>query len=154
MIIPLKVETENTYYKIFETIKCAFNKLNTSKKKKGRPYKYSDTQIIACAIYGVRNSIFSLRELEYKINRDPLFKHIIEIDKAPDCSTLSLRLNKIENFIYYGIYAMLIEFINPDARICAIDETALRSSKFDGDAKKGKGTRLGFYTGYKLHCIA
>ena len=49
---------------------------------------------------------------------------------------------------------MLIESINPDTRICAIDGTALRSSKFDGDARKGKGTRLGFYIGYKLHCIA
>lgn len=154
MIITLNVETENTYHKIFETIKYAFNKLNTGEKKKGRPFKYSDVQIIACAIYGVRNSIFSLRELEYKINKDPIFKYIIGIDKAPDYSTLSLRLNKIENFIYYGIYAMLIEFIDPDTRICAIDGTALRSSKFDGDAKKGKGTRLGFYTGYKLHCIA
>ena len=154
MIIPLNVETENTYYKIFETIKYVFNKLNNFEKKKGRPYKYSDEQILACAIYGVRNSIFSLRELEYKINRDPLFKYTIGIDKAPDYSTLSLRLNKIERFIYYGIYAMLIESINPDTRICAIDGTALRSSKFDGDARKGKGTRLGFYIGYKLHCIA
>jgi len=135
-------------------IKYVFNKLNNFEKKKGRPYKYSDEQILACAIYGVRNSIFSLRELEYKINRDPLFKYTIGIDKAPDYSTLSLRLNKIERFIYYGIYAMLIESINPDTRICAIDGTALRSSKFDGDARKGKGTRLGFYIGYKLHCIA
>ena len=154
MIIPLNVETENTYYKIFETIKYVFNKLNNFEKKKGRPYKYSDEQILACTIYGVRNSIFSLRELEYKINRDPLFKYTIGIDKSPDYSTLSLRLNKIERFIYYGIYAMLIESINPDTRICAIDGTALRSSKFDGDARKGKGTRLGFYIGYKLHCIA
>ena len=154
MIIPLNVETENTYYKIFETIKYVFNKLNNFEKKKGRPYKYSDEQILAYAIYGVRNSIFSLRELEYKINRDPLFKYTIGIDKASDYSTLSLRLNKIERFIYYGIYAMLIESINPDTRICAIDGTALRSSKFDGDARKGKGTRLGFYIGYKLHCIA
>ena len=154
MIIPLNVETENTYYKIFETIKYVFNKLNNFEKKKGRPYKYSDEQILACTIYGVRNSIFSLRELEYKINRDPLFKYTIGIDKASDYSTLSLRLNKIERFIYYVIYAMLIESINPDTRICAIDGTALRSSKFDGDARKGKGTRLGFYIGYKLHCIA
>lgn len=154
MIIPLKIEIENTYYKIFETIKYVFNKLNTDNKKKGRPCKYSDEQIIACAIYGVRNSIFSLRELEYKINRDPVFKYIIGIDKAPDYSTLSLRLKKIEKFIYYGFYAMLIESIDPNTRVCAIDGTALRSSKFDGDAKKGKGTRLGFYTGYKLHCVA
>jgi hypothetical protein len=49
---------------------------------------------------------------------------------------------------------MLIELINPESRICAIDGTALRSSKYDSEAKCGKGTRLGKYKGYKLHCIA
>ena len=98
MVISLNVETENTYYKIFEAIKYVFNKLNNTEKKKGRPYKYSDEQILACVVYGVRNSIFSLRELEYKINRDPLFKYIIGINKASEYSTLSLRLNKIERF--------------------------------------------------------
>ena len=49
---------------------------------------------------------------------------------------------------------MLIESINQNTRICAINGTALRNSKFDRDARKGKGTKLGFYTGYKLHCIA
>ena len=49
---------------------------------------------------------------------------------------------------------MLIEYINLNTRICAIDGTVLRSSKFDRDARKGKDTRFGFYTGYKLSCIA
>ncbi|OOM82597.1 hypothetical protein CLPUN_00490 [Clostridium puniceum] len=35
----------------------------------------------------------------------------------------------------------------------AIDETALRSSKDDSEAKSGKCTRLGYHKGYKLHCI-
>ncbi|WP_278281539.1 hypothetical protein [Clostridium saccharobutylicum] len=35
-----------------------------------------------------------------------------------------------------------------------MDGTALRSSKYDSEAKSGKGTRLGYYKGYKLHCIA
>ena len=48
---------------------------------------------------------------------------------------------------------MIIELINPQTRICAIDGTALRSSKYDSEAKCGKGTRLGKYKGYKLHCI-
>ena len=38
--------------------------------------------------------------------------------------------------------------------MCAIDGTALRSSKYDSEAKSGKGTRLGYFKGYKLHCIA
>lgn len=38
--------------------------------------------------------------------------------------------------------------------MCAIDATALRSSKYDSETKSGKGTRLEYYKGYKLHCIA
>lgn len=49
---------------------------------------------------------------------------------------------------------MFVELINPETRLCAIDATALRSSKYDSEAKSGKGTRLGYYKGYKLHCIA
>ena len=49
---------------------------------------------------------------------------------------------------------MFIEFIDPEIRLCAIDGTALRSSKYDSEAKSGKGTRLGYFKGYKLHCIA
>ena len=49
---------------------------------------------------------------------------------------------------------MFVELINPETRLCAIDGTALRSSKYDSEAKYGKGTHLGYYKGYKLHCIA
>ncbi|MGL5067520.1 MAG: transposase, partial [Sarcina sp.] len=153
MIIPSNFIVENDYSKIFNIIKKKYKALNISVNKNGRPRKFTDQQIIACAIYGVYHSIFSLRELEYKIDRDILFKNIIGIDNAPDYSTLSIRLKQIEEYVYYGIYAMLIEAINPKTRLCAIDATALRSSRFDSEAKKGKGTRLGFFNGYKLHCI-
>lgn len=43
---------------------------------------------------------------------------------------------------------MLIGFINPNIRICAIDGTALRSLKFDENDRKGKSTRLSFYLLY------
>lgn len=105
-------------------------------------------------LYGVKNSIFSLREFEYRIKQDYVFKSIIQIDKAPDCSTLSLRAKHLEKYIYYGIYAIFIELINPEIRLCAIHGTALRSSKDDSEAKSVKGTRLGYFKGYKLHCIA
>lgn len=72
----------------------------------------------------------------------------------PDYSTFSLRAKCLEKHIYYGIYAMFVELINPATRLCAINGTALRSSKYDSEAKSGKGTRLGYYKGYKLHCIA
>ena len=155
MIIPLNIKSENTYYKIFEAVKIAFTKLSTNNQNtKGRPRKYSDQQIVCCMLYGVKNSIFSLRELEYKIKQDHIFKSIIQIDDVPDYSTLSLRAKHLEKHIYYGIYAMFIEFIDPEIRLCAIDGTALRSSKYDSEAKSGKGTRLGYFKGYKLHCIS
>ncbi|MGL5612562.1 transposase [Cetobacterium sp.] len=153
MIIPSNLISENDFSKIFNIIKKQYKVLNSNENKNGRPKKFTDQQIIACAIYGVHYSIFSLRELEYKINRDLVFKEIIGITNAPDYSTFSIRLKKIEQHIYYGIYAILIECINPKTRLCAIDATALRSSRFDSEAKKGKGTRLGFFTGYKLHCM-
>ena len=155
MIISLNIEIENTYYKIFKAVKIAFTKLNSNAKStKGRPRKYSDQQIVACMLYGVKNSIFSLRELEYRIKQDYTFKAIIELTEVPDYSTFSLRAKALEQHVYYGVYAMLVELIEPETRLCAIDGTALRSSKYDSEARSGKGTRLGYFTGYKLHCIA
>ena len=155
MIISLNIETENTYYKIFEAVKIAFAKLNSKDRStKGRPRKYSDQQIVACMLYGVKNSIFSFRELEYRIKQDYTFKAIIQLTEVPDYSTFSLRAKALEQHLYYGVYAMLVELISPETRLCAIDGTALRSSKYDSEAKSGKGTRLGYFIGYKLHCIA
>lgn len=155
MIIPSIIERENTYYKIFQAVEIAFAKLNSNNKKiKGRPRKYSDQQMVACMLYGVKNSIFSLRELEYRIKQDYIFKSIIQLNEFPDYSTFSLRAKSLEQHLYYGIYAMFVELIDPETRLCAIDGTALRSSKYDSEAKSGKGTRLGYFKGYKFHCIA
>lgn len=155
MIIPSIIERENTYYKIFQAVEIAFAKLNSNNKKtKGRPRKYSDQQMVACMLYGVKNSIFSLRELEYRIKQDYIFKSIIQLNEVPDYSTFSLRTKSLEQHLYYGIYAMFVELIDPETRLCAIDGTALRSSKYDSEAKSGKGTRLGYFKGYKFHCIA
>ncbi|SFC97249.1 Transposase domain [Clostridium uliginosum] len=155
MIIPLNIQIENDNYKIFKAVKIAFAKLNSNtQNSKGRPRKYSDEQIVACMLYGVKNSIFSLRELEYQIKKDYVFQSIIHLNQIPDYSTFSLRAKILEKHIYYGIYAMFVEFINPKTRLCAIDGTALRSSKYDSEDKSGKGTRLGYYKDYKLHCIA
>ena len=155
MIIPSIIERENTYYKIFQAVEIAFAKLNSNNKKtKGRPRKYSDQQMVACMLYGVKNSIFSLRELEYRIKQDYIFKSMIQLNEVPDYSTFSLRAKSLEQHLYYGIYAMFVELIDPETRLCAIDGTALRSSKYDSEAKSGKGTRLGYFKGYKFHCIA
>lgn len=97
MIIPSIIEPENTYYKIFQAIEIAFAKLNSNNKKtKDRPRKYSDQQMVACMLYGVKNSIFSLRELEYRIKQDYIFKSIIQLNEVPHYSTFSLRAKSLE----------------------------------------------------------
>ncbi len=88
-------------------------------------------------LYGVKNSIFSLRELEYRIKQDYVFKAIIQLNEVLDYSTFSLRAKTLEKHIYHGIHAMFVELINPQTRLCAINWTALRSSKYDSEAKSG-----------------
>lgn len=57
MIIPSNIKSENDNYKIFEAVKIAFDKLNSSiKNTKCLPRKYSDKQIVACMLYGVKIS--------------------------------------------------------------------------------------------------
>ncbi len=155
MIIADKTTGENIYIEIFKVINQAFKKLGyLHKKTKGRPRKYTDQQIVACLVYQVKNNIFSLRELEWKIKQDIHFQSIIGLEEVPDYSTLSIRLNELEKRAFYGLYNMVIFLINPSLRLCAIDSTALRSSRYDREARYGKGTRVGNYKGYKLHCAA
>lgn len=69
MIILLIIISKNIYYQIFAVIKITFDKLNSNiESTKRRPHKSSDEQIVVCMPYGVKNRIFSLIELEYRIN--------------------------------------------------------------------------------------
>lgn len=54
-------------------------------------------------LYGVKNRIFSLRELEYRIKQDYTFKAINQLNEVPEYSTFSLRAKALEYHIYYGI---------------------------------------------------
>lgn len=40
---------------------------------------------------------------------------------------------------------MFVDLINPETRLCIIDGTELRSSKYDNEAKSDKGTSLGYF---------
>lgn len=82
-----------------------------------------------------------------------MFQSIIQLNEILDYSTFSLRAKILKKHIYYSIYAMFVELINPDTRLCSIDGTSLSSSKYDSKAKSGKGTRLGYYKCYKLYYI-
>ena len=48
---------------------------------------------------------------------------------------------------------MFVELIYHKIRLCVIDGVALRVSKYDSEAKVCKNSLLGYFKGYKLHCI-
>ncbi|MCG8540790.1 MAG: hypothetical protein MJA82_12750 [Clostridia bacterium] len=67
------------------------------------------------------------------------------ISAMPDHSTFCIRIKEIEKSLFYQIYKIFVILLNPDLRICCIDSTALRSSKFDSEVKLGKSTHLGMF---------
>ena len=99
------------------------------------------------------NKIYCLRELKWSFKNDILSTNIIGLSDIPDHSTFYIRLKEIESTIFYQIYKMLVLLLKSNIRISSIDSTALRSSRFDSQAKSGKSTRLGWYKGYKLHLV-
>lgn len=56
--------------------------------------------MIACMLSGVKNSIFTFRDLEYHIKQYYIFKVIIQLNEAPYSSMLSLRTKNLEQHIY------------------------------------------------------
>jgi len=155
MIISPEALKENTFYQICSKIdKIYYKKFNSQENtRRGRPKKYSDLELIKCFLYKIKNRIYCLRELETKLKENPLILGIIGLNEVPDHSTLCLRLKKLEDEKLDMIFKLTISELNPDTRINSIDSTALRSSKFDSEAKKGYSTRLQWYKGYKLHLI-
>lgn len=59
-------------------------------------------------VYQVKNSIFSFRELEWRIKQDTAFRRIVGLESVPDYSTIALRVNKFDKELYYGIFNILI----------------------------------------------
>ena len=55
--------------------------------------------------------------------------------------------------LYYSFYAMLVELIDFETRLYEIDETTLRSSKYDSESKFDKTNCFGYFKSYKLNCI-
>ena len=156
MIISINNEKENHFYKICSKTDVVYNKQfnNHTTNPMGRPKKYTDLQIIKCKLYMIMNNIYCLRELEWKLFNDQLAVSIIGLKEVPDHSTFAIRFRKLEQEKFNKLYRTIISLLEPDTRICAIDSTSLRSSKYDSEAKIGTSTRLGNYKGYKLHLIA
>lgn len=96
---------------------------------------------------------FIVRELEWKLKQDFWALRSIGIVEVPDRSTFCRRVKQIEEGLYSSICNEILNELEPESRVCYWDSTPLRSSRYDRDAEKGKGTRLGWFYGYKLHAI-
>lgn len=119
----------------------------------GRPRRFSDATIIKCMVYQVYHRIHSFRELEWKLKQDFWALRSMGISEVPDHTTFCRRVKQIEESLYARIYKKILDELEPQSKVCYWDSTPLRSSRVDKDAEKGKGTRLGWFHGYKFHAI-
>lgn len=154
LILALDVSNDHPLSQVFQNIDSMLASLDVqSKVRTGRPRLYSDVQIVKCLVYQAFNCIFGFRELEWRLQHDPISKAIIGLPKVPDHSTFCLRAQELENTLYHQLYQLALTRLEADTRICFWDSTALRASRFDQEARKAKGTRIGWYIGYKLHVV-
>lgn len=138
---------------IFAQIDKLFRCLEPEKPRKGRPDRFQDVQIMKCVVYQIHYRIVSFRELEWKLKRDYWTLRAIGLTEVPDHTTFCRRIKRLEEQVFGTLYQQILFQIDPKTRVCYWDSTALRSSRYDQDAEKSKGTRLGWYYGYKLHII-
>jgi Transposase DDE domain/Transposase domain (DUF772) len=141
-------------YEIFSEIdELVWRFVETPLNRRGRPQQFSDAQIMKCLVYQVYYRIRCFRELEWKLKHDYWALRTIGLNQVPDHTTFCRRTRKLEENLYYPMYQEILSELEPQTRICFWDSTALRASRYDRDAEKGKGTRLGWFYGYKLHAI-
>ena len=157
MILALNLTRENLLLQLFSKIDNLLQGLGENNHqtvtRRGRPQLFSDVQIMRCLVYQAFYRIVSFRELEWKLHHDPIAKALIQLEKTPDHTTLSLRAKQLESTVYEPLYQIAVDFLHPDIRLCFWDSTYLRASRYNHEARRGKGTRLGWYVGYKLHAI-
>lgn len=120
---------------------------------RGRRPVFSHLQILKCVVYQVFYRIIGFRELEWRLRLDPIACSFIGLSTVPDHSTLSRRINQLEETLYYHLFQAILSCLLPDTRLCYWDSTALRSTPYDQDSDVGKSTRLGCFRGYKCHAI-
>lgn len=155
MILALNIPSEHPLLNLFKQVDQLFEGYQQpcERPRRGRPRIFDDVHIVKCLVYQVFHRIVSFRELEWRLNHDPIARELIGLRKVPDHSTLFLRSNELEEELYDDLYEITLRLLEPDCRIAMWDSTALRASRYDAEARKGKGTRLGWYIGYKLHAI-
>jgi hypothetical protein len=115
----------------------------TQSRHRGGSKKFSDVQILKCFVYQVFYRIRCFLELEWKLQQDYWAMRAMDLEQVPNHTTLCRSMRKIEENLYYPIYEEILDELEPQSRICYWDSTALRSSRYDQEAEKNKGTRLG-----------
>jgi hypothetical protein len=140
-------------FEIFQEVDALLMRFDETHGKRGRPPKFTNGQIIKCMMYQVFYRIRSYRELQWRLQRDHWAKRAIGLTEIPDHSTFCRRSKVLEESVCYELFQELLSELQPSTHVCYIDSTALRASRYDRDAEKGKGTRLGWFYGYKLHAI-
>jgi hypothetical protein len=140
-------------FQIFQLVDQLCSRFGETCSSRGRPRLFTDEQIVKCMVYQVYHRIQGFRELEWKLTQDLWALRSMGISKVPDHSTFCRRTKEIEDGLYGELYQEILGELEPQSRVCYWDATALRSSRYDKDAELGKGTRLGWFHGYKLHAI-
>jgi hypothetical protein len=152
LILALNITEENPLLNLFQQIDHILEGYQEeSKPRRGRPRLFQDVHILKCLVYQAFYRIVSFWELEWRLVHDPVAQALIGLKKVPDYTTLFLRASELEGTFYHEMYQVILHLLEPDCRVSMWDSTALRASRYDSEARKGKGTRLGWYIGYKLH---
>lgn len=142
----------NLLYKIIQILKVDFpNLFNVNKF--GRPRKYCLGKILALVIYQARSSNLSFRKIVNSLEHDVLSLQILEFEEIPNFTVIFKSYTKyLKNNM--NIYLHVIgNKIYKDESIFYLDSSSLVTSKLDKESGLGKSTRLGWYSGYKLHLV-
>lgn len=145
MSLPRLSSRNHPLYEIFHEVEALFVRFEETNGRRGRPIKFSDVQIVKCVIYQVFHRIRSYRELEWRLKQDHWAKRAIGIYEVPDYSTFCRRSKALEQSKCYQLFQEILLKLQPKTHICYLDSSALRASRYDRDAEKAKGTRLGWF---------
>ena len=152
MYIPQTTIKSNLLYKILQILKVNFSELFKTNSL-GRPRKYSLEKILALIIFQARSSNLSFRKIVNSLKDDILSLEILGFEAVPDFTVI------FKSYVKYlkknmNIYLQRIgSQINKNVNTFYLDSSSLVTSKLDKEARFGKSTRLGWYSGFKLHLI-
>jgi len=152
MYLPKATIQNNLLYKIIQILKINFPEL-FEKNTIGRPRKYALGKILAIKIYQARSSNLSFRKIVNSLKEDILSLEILDFETSPHYTVI------FKSYVKYlknnmNIYLQRIgSQINKNENTFYLDSSSLVTSKLDKEARFGKSTRLGWYSGFKLHLI-